>query len=209
MIPKVTFTLLILCLVFTIASCSRTIPKQTPAPEETTAAKDTQSEGAVPQVTQDETASPQEGTAEYYIAKLDSETKEARLEAVQKLKEMGDKAGNAVDALIKALRFDTDKDIRSGAADALAAIGEKAKSSIPILISGLKDEAWEVRMHVAKALGSFKAAARDALNALNATLNKETVEDVKREIEAAVKTISDAVKSEEKKTSEKDIQPHK
>jgi len=177
-------------------SCSRTNPKDTPQREEMAAGKDIQGEATVPQAKQGEVKSPPEGTVEYYMAELESEGKEARLEAVQKLKEMGDKAGNAVDALIKTLRFDKDKDIRSGAADALAAIGEKAKSSIPILIFALRDEAWEVRMHVAKALGSFKADAKDALNALRATLNKETVEDVKREIEAAIKAIGEDEKIE-------------
>jgi len=199
MISKLTFILLILCLATGMISCSRTTPKDTPPREEMAAGEDKQTgEDAAVQVKKEEVKSQPEGTVEYYMARLESERKEGRLEAVQKLNEMGDKAGNAVDALIKALRFDKDKDVRSGAADALAAIGEKAHSSIPIMISALRDEAWEVRMHAAKALGSFKAAAKDALNALKATLNKETVEDVKREIEAAIKAISEDEKKDGK-----------
>jgi hypothetical protein len=56
-----------------------------------------------------------------YIAKLDSDVDADRMEAVEKLKEMGEKAEPAVAGLTKRLREDKVKEVRANAAAALGA----------------------------------------------------------------------------------------
>jgi DNA polymerase III delta prime subunit len=69
----------------------------------------------------------------------------------------------------------------------------------------LKDDASEVRMESAKALGLFKRDADSAVAALKDAFSKETVVEVKAEMEKAINAIESDVKSmqEKEKTEDK------
>ncbi len=140
-----------------------------------------------------------------YIAKLDSDVDADRIEAVDKLKEMGENAETAVAGLTKRLQDDNVAEVRAKAADALGAIGSKAKSAVPDLTMALKDDSAEVRMESAKTLGLFKSDADSALVALKDAFSKETVVEVKAEMEKAINAIESDVKSmqEKEKTEDK------
>jgi hypothetical protein len=133
-----------------------------------------------------------EDEAIQYIVKLESQVKEERLEAVQKLKAMGEKAARAVGPLARRIQVDEVPEVKAGAAEAIGAIGMKAKGAIPALVIGIKDEAAMVRKASAMSLAVFKGEANSALVALKEAISKEKEADVKAEMEKAVKEIESA-----------------
>ena len=85
-----------------------------------------------------------------------------RSSAANALGSIGQDAKDAVPDLIIALK-DSDKHIRSSAANALGGIG---KDAVPALITALKDSDKNVRSSAADALGSIGEDAKDAVPTL-------------------------------------------
>ncbi|HYH65281.1 MAG TPA: HEAT repeat domain-containing protein, partial [Urbifossiella sp.] len=87
-----------------------------------------------------------------------------RVRAAEALGRFGPKAGSSVAALQLALK-DRNALVRRAAAASLAQVGVEA---VPALTRGLSDRDWDVRKHVAVALGAVGPPARSALDALRA-----------------------------------------
>jgi HEAT repeat protein len=87
--------------------------------------------------------------------------------AADALREMGEKAAGAVDALSGALSH-SDARVRVSSARALGAIGPKAAAAAPALAKALKDQDFNVRHAAAAALGKLGEAAGSQAAALAA-----------------------------------------
>ncbi len=95
---------------------------------------------------------------------------QARVEALEKIKNLGPEAKPAIPTLIQCLE-DKDSTIRSGAAVALGTIGSDAKTAIPVLITKLKDKDRFVRGASAKALAGIGVKEDKTLSALQKALD--------------------------------------
>ena len=84
--------------------------------------------------------------------KIESAEVRERREAVRTLSLIGDKAAEALPALIKALD-DKDTQVRAHALAAITQLGPNAKTAVPRLINNLQNKRAQVRYRSAYALG--------------------------------------------------------
>jgi HEAT repeat protein len=96
---------------------------------------------------------------------------QVREEVVVALGRLGPRAQSAVPLLIESLK-DKDGGVRERSADSLGKIGCDNDAVIPALIDALKEK--DVRLHAARALGSFGAKAKVAVPALIAMAKEGT-----------------------------------
>ena len=89
-----------------------------------------------------------------------------RLNAIVAIGKLGPDAGNAVTVLKDALTDRNTVEIRRRAAEALSAIGPKAKPALPELIILLKDPNPSVRAAAAEAVGKFEGVGKEVVPSL-------------------------------------------
>jgi len=119
------------------------------------------------------------------VDSLDNKDVIVRINAAQELGDMGEKAADAVPALIKCL--DDDKaEVRKNAAYALAKIG---KPAVPALLDVLKHKDPTIRKNTVFTLGEMGADAKDALAALTELYENDQDKDVRICAEHAIKKI--------------------
>src|SRR5262249_7210483 len=105
-----------------------------------------------------------------WVAALDGQSKESRIEAIKALGKIGSRAQAAVFKLSEILKNkNEDWSVRMQAAFALGKIGP-AKAVVPLLADALKDESAWVRQSAAIALGKTRGDAEMAVPALIAAL---------------------------------------
>jgi HEAT repeat protein len=119
------------------------------------------------------------------LVTLKSEKAAERAAAARILGELGPAAKDAVPGLQAALG-DPDRDVRRNAARSLGDIGNASKPAVAALGKALKDNDPQVRQASAYALGRIgDPAAKPLLEAAK----KDTNEDVKRAVKAALKAL--------------------
>ncbi|MCX5964742.1 MAG: HEAT repeat domain-containing protein [Cyanobacteria bacterium] len=89
-----------------------------------------------------------------------------RINAIIAIGKLGPDAGNAVTVLKDALTDRNTVEIRRRAAEALSAIGPKAKLALPELIILLKDPNPSVRAAAAEAVGKFEGVGKEVVPSL-------------------------------------------
>jgi HEAT repeat protein len=111
------------------------------------------------------------------IDALKDTSSDVRLAVVRVITVMGPNAESASNALVEVIKTEKDPQIRRKAAHGLAAIGADAKTVLPLLQAGLKDESAEIRVASAEALAKLGAGAAPAIKELGEALedNQQSV----------------------------------
>jgi HEAT repeat protein len=103
------------------------------------------------------------------VTALQGEDASARVQAAEKLQELG---AEPVSALIGVLKHEN-RNVRRLAAEILSNIGPEAKQSVPALVETLEDQDPNVRLWAASALGAIGAEAELAVPALIEALDEQ------------------------------------
>jgi HEAT repeat protein len=128
------------------------------------------------------------------VAQLKNPDLSTRRQAAVQLAGLGARGGDAVPALITALKDDKEPAMRASAAEALGGIGITAKAAVPTLLTALKDGDANVRETAAEALGDIKDDAKTVVPAL-ARLLGDADRDVRCAAAAALGAFGAAAQS--------------
>jgi HEAT repeat protein len=113
-------------------------------------------------------------SARYWIKLLDGPTGEERQKAIVALGAIGNEAGEAVPALAKRMREDSDPETRYKAALALSKMCPAARAAVSELGEALEDDEPFVRVNAAMTLYRLGDESRPAISALIKAVEDET-----------------------------------
>ncbi len=147
------------------------------------------------------------GRLKYYLEALSHPEDTVRMLAVQKIVDLGDRAGAAKEKL-RELFESENPDLRIRAGCALFMLKEEVPGIPKLFIKGLENESAWVRFQCAYCLGDMGPKAKKALSKLKRLL-KDPDSQVQMSAAAAIEKITPELKEEEKEVAVKKVRKSK